>query len=300
MKQYIILVLSIVLFIHGCSDEDTAAYIVSDRTSLAITKSGIEENEINTTIEDNTSALIEESNATSDEPISVVRIVEDVNSIESKRENWYIRLVAENLSNGQVYSGARMGELEEDNASAVYSLKALNPFGGTYIDIVFEDDDAVMTGDYAVFFLRTNEKSMQKWRFTVRVSDPEAEILLQWRGIYMLEPYIDEVSRQRYEEKYIPDHTLWKHMKLIDTDTSEEIAVTAGDRLLSYRFKMNGQQERTFEWIVYDEEITTDDLKPLDNILQQDSSIEQSGSPLYTPVEFNLDHPPRIKDMGEE
>ncbi len=83
--------------------------------------------------------------------------------------------------------------------------------------LCFRDPDGVASGDYTVNF-HSYEEGIWKidGSFTVRTDDNTADILLTWRGLYVLTPYDDEEDRQRYNEYRSATNQLVKHMKLID------------------------------------------------------------------------------------
>jgi hypothetical protein len=301
MKRYILGILSvgILLFLNGCSDveEEIRKYAAEYYGKLADQGNQRTHEDHNDTSDD-TSDDGDENNDTGDsddEPeVEEVQRIVSIAEEASVRENWYVRLTVTDLSNGLVFKGAKLGELEEEDAEEKYSLKAINPFGGAFIDIVFEDPKAVVSGNYAVFFLHTDLSSEQRWRFKVRATDTDAEILLQWRGVFVLDPYTDAEERYRYREHLALHHTLWKQMKLIDMETMEEIPTEGKGVLQSYRFLMNGKEERSFEWVVSTEPLTDkmetkaygDDRRPAASKLR----IE------HAPVKFDLDHPPSFKE----
>jgi hypothetical protein len=290
MKRYILWILSagVVLLLDGCSDledeirNDIVAYYgkLADQGDHNGTSGGEDENN-DTGGSDNEPETeeIERTVSTSEE--------------EPVRKNWYIQLTATDLGNGLAFKGAKLGELDKEGAEENHSLKAFSPFGGAFIDIVFEDPKAVLHGNYALFFLRTDFSSEQRWHFKVRTADSSAEILLQWHGIFVLDAYTDREERQRYREHLVLHHSLWRQMKLIDMETLEEIPAEHDGLLQRYRFHMNGKQERSFEWVVSTEPIG--DIPESDTVLYEKAPAASISSLRHTPVKFDLDHPPVIK-----
>ena len=57
--------------------------------------------------------------------------------VETKPSNWYIRLVAEDPARKMKAGDTQLGALEISDAVEKHTLKALTPFGGSYLDIVF-------------------------------------------------------------------------------------------------------------------------------------------------------------------
>jgi hypothetical protein len=298
MKRYILWVLSLgILFaLNGCSDleDEIRKYADSYYAQLATQKNQATQEDQNGTSDEEDDN--NDTGGSDDEPEveEVQRVVSTVEK-DAVRENWYIRLSVTDLSNNLVFKGAKLGELEEENATVNYSLKALNPFGGAFIDLVFEDPQAAVSGKYAVFFLHTDLSSEQRWRFKVRTTDTDAEILLQWRGVFVLEPYTDTEGRQRYREHLVLHHTLWKQMKLIDTETSEEIVAEWDGTLVHYRFSMDGKSERVFEWVVSTEPLP-DKLDTEVQSEEKSAVVPNKASVDTSDVTFDLDHPPAIKE----
>lgn len=122
--------------------------------------------------------------------------------------------------------------------------------GSDYIDIVFQDPAGVDVGDYKTNFQQFSENSEYRWRFTVRTDNTNANIALTWRGLYVLNPYIDDQDRQRYEERRSMTDLLIRNMQLIDVDTGNTMNVLSGNHAKVYYFNMNGKSEKTFEWVV--------------------------------------------------
>ncbi len=169
---------------------------------------------------------------------------------ENAATNWYIRLVAEDISKNLLSSDAQLGVLEEDNTVTKHTLSAFPPMGGNYLDIVFRDPVGVEPGDYKSNFHAYADNTEQRWQFTVRTDNVNDQIALSWRGLYVLTPYIDDEGRQRYREVRSMTNPLIRNMQLRDVQTGAVFGVLSGSEPKVYYFNMNGQSERTFEWIV--------------------------------------------------
>ena len=221
--------------------------------------------------------------------------------VETKPSNWYIRLVAEDPVRAMKAGDTQLGELEVSDAVEKHTLKALSPFGGSYLDIVFGDPSGVDTGDYKVNFHVYEEGSEGRWQFTVRTDDVNADILLTWRGLYVLTPYIDDQDRQRYKEYRSLTNPLIKNMKLIDVSNSTEIAAAVDGKVQTYSFNMEGQTERTFEWVVQTDEVTipvqVSKLSTLQaKAIQKDATADIESSMSKKAESFDLTKPPMIKE----
>ena len=88
--------------------------------------------------------------------------------VETKPSNWYIRVTAEDPARGMKTNSTQLGELEVDDAVEKHTLKALKPFGGTYLDVVFKDPVGVESGEYKVNFHKYEEGMDDSWHFTVK------------------------------------------------------------------------------------------------------------------------------------
>ena len=168
--------------------------------------------------------------------------------VETPPHNWYMRLVAEDPARGLKAGDAQLGQLEAEDATSKHSLHSFGHFGKNYLDIVFEDPEGIEAGDYKSNF-HSYQNTEDRWRFTVQTNDSAAEIILSWRGIYVLEPYIDTAGRTRYKEYRSLSNPLGAAMKLIDTATGEEVPAFIDGKAQLYTFSMDGQTSKTFEWV---------------------------------------------------
>ncbi len=240
MKKKTIILFALVLMLVGCdSDNQNLDNTIGVNT------------ETSNTLPDGESQTEEiDENSTSTEETTVKPII-----VETKPSNWYIRLVAEDPVRALKSSSSQLGELEENDATQEHALKALNPFDGTYLDIVFVNPDGVAAGDYKSNFHVYKEDTQDSWQFTVKTNDTTAEIQLTWQGLYVLTPYTDDQSRKRYKEYRSVTNPLIKHMKLVDIVSGKEIAAMVDGKVEVYTFNMDGQNERIFEWVVQNEEL---------------------------------------------
>ena len=209
---------------------------------------------------------------------------------EDDPSNWYIRLVAEDVTRGLKCANTQLGEVDADDAVAEHTLKAIKPFGHNYLDIVFHNPDDVEPGEYKSSFHRSDNETIQRWRFTVRSSDANADIELSCSGLYVLTAYRDDQARVRYSEHTDDNLSLMQRMKLIDIKTGAEKAVMAGDSPLHYQFNMEGAEERQFEWVVGLIPVVTS------NGLQDESAsvpVMQQRNHIDHGSRFDLSHPPQ-------
>ncbi len=218
---------------------------------------------------------------------------------EKKPSNWYIRLVVEDPARIMKSNSSKLGALEVSDAVHGHTLKALTPFGSSYLTVIFGDPDGVEPGEYKTNFHTYSKNVEDHWRFTVKSDDVNAQIILTWRGLYVLTPYVDAQGRTRYKEYRSLSNPLNKHMKLIDTSNGEEMAAMVEGKIQSYTFTMGGN-ERSFEWVVQSEEVVlpsqASKLSTLKaKALQKDAKAAQKKIMQKQAESFDLSTPPIIK-----
>jgi len=218
--------------------------------------------------------------------------------VEKKAKQWYIRLVAEDPVRNMKTSGTQLGELEADDAVEKHTLKALTPFGGLYLDIVFQDPDGVAPGEYKVNFHKHEENAEDRWRFTVKTDsgNVNADILLSWKGVYVLTPYTDAQNRLRYREFRSVTNPIIKQMKLVDTVTGEEIPAAVNGEVQTYTFNMNGATSRRFEWVVQENEVVISAKQSRVHTLKRDAKVLYKEADGLKKESFDLSKPPMIKE----
>ena len=204
--------------------------------------------------------------------------------------NWYIRLVAEDVTRGLRSANTQLGEIDADDAVAEHTLKAIRAFDRNYLDVVFQNPDDVGAGDYKSSFHRYDDEAVQRWRFTVRSSDVNADITLHWRGPYVLSAYTDDQLRTRYYEHTDDNLSLAQRMKLIDLKTGQEMAVITNDSRVSYPFNMEGAYERQFEWVVATMPVVNQ--SGLQDVVTSASVVQQRSYPHNIKPHFDLSKPP--------
>ena len=222
---------------------------------------------------------------------------------EVKPTNWYIRVTAEDPARNMKTASTQLGQLEADDAVEKHTLKSLTPFGGTYLDVVFKDPAGVESGEYKVNFHKYAEETEDRWSFTVK-TDPRntnAKILLSWRGVYVLKPYTDDQSRQRYSEYRSTTNPIIKNMKMVDSVTGKEIPAVVNGKIQTYTFNMNGSQTRTFEWVVQTEEVNLPAQESKMSTLQakalkMDAKVQSKQIEAAKAKSFDLTKPPVIKE----
>ncbi len=221
------------------------------------------------------------------------------NTEETKPSNWYIRLTVEDPARAMKSSSSQLGALEVSGVVEDHTLKANTPFGNSYLGIVFVDPDGVEPGAYKTNFHAYGENVEDRWRFTVRTDDADAQILLSWRGLYVLTPYVDDQGRTRYKEYRSLSNPLNKHMKLVDTSTGDEMLAIVEGKVQTYTFTMDGN-ERTFEWVIQNEELVLSQQTAKFSTLKakairMDAKVEQEKMMQKKAESFDLSKPPMIQ-----
>ena len=170
--------------------------------------------------------------------------------VETIPKDWYIRIVAKELTREFKTENTQLGVLKEDNTPLKHSLKALAPFGSSYLDVVFIDPDGLPSGEYKSSFYDSSDSLDNVWNMRVKTDNASASIELSWRGLYILTSYVDGQNRTRYREKHSSSNPLIKYMKLIDITSGQEIPAIYDGKLQKYKFSMDGQTTKNFQWVV--------------------------------------------------
>jgi hypothetical protein len=94
-------------------------------------------------------------------------------------------------------------------------------------------------------------------------------------------------------------------MKLVDSSNGKEIAAVVDGKVQSYSFNMEGQTERTFEWVVQvDEVMISEQISKLSTLqakaIQKDASINKVKILSKKAETFDLNKPPMIKEDNNE
>jgi hypothetical protein len=285
-KKTIIVLVTLGLLLNGCNQGGSS---VAEQATVS-TEVSTDDNNTHDESTENT----EENSTTITEETTEVEYHKPVVE-ETKPSNWYIRLVAEDVNRGLKSASAQLGELEESDAVSKHTLKSLSPFGGSYLDVVFKDPAGVKEGEYKTNFHVYNESSEDRWQFMVKTDDANADISLTWRGLYVLTPYIDQQDRQRYKEYRSVTNPLIRQMKLVDSSNGNEIAAAVNGKVQTYSFNMDGQTERTFEWVVETEEVNIS--TPSSKVLTPQKKVLRSKTLRQKKSEsFDLTQPPMIKE----
>ena len=217
--------------------------------------------------------------------------------IETNPSNWYIRIVAQDITRGLKREDAQLGQLEVSNATSQHTLRSYYDFDG-YFDVLFVDPVDVPTGQYRSNFHTYQNSTADRWSFTVMSSDTTIDVAISVRGLYVLTPY-QEDERIMYKEYHSTTNPLLKQMKLVDTATGSEIAAVQDGKIQIYNFNMNGQTTRTFEWVVETQEVN---IPKVSQRSVQRSAKPQTASSITQQIfkeekieTFDINKPPFLK-----
>ena len=188
------------------------------------------------------------SSASSDAGTQPAPLRVSVPQHDSEPKNWYIRLHAEIPALKLSTSAASFGELNRPDALRNNSLKAIQPFSGTYVDIVFENPAGLGSGKYSSVFYPYRADAPQSWNFSIRTSASNATVLLSWSPLYVLSPYRDNYGRIRYAQHPEKMNPLLKKMRVVDEQSGRTLPAIQGTNLPVFRIQMNGQTSRRFRW----------------------------------------------------
>lgn len=244
------------------------ALLIEPNTSVTdLENNSNEENEENEEIESNTS-ITEVENNSSVESEEEVLLDKDILKEEPSKQ-WYIRLVIEDLSNHLKTASTQLGQVDSSRAIEDFNLKALRPFGSRYLDVVFKNPIGMDAGEYKSDFHIVNN-TVDTWNFTVKSHDTNAMMVLGYRGLFVLNPYIDSEDRERYTEVRMQRHPLLAEMVLIDISENKAIHVQLNGKMNEYLFSMNGQKEKHFRWEI--QPLNTKDRSLRSSFVSKDSS----------------------------
>jgi len=210
--------------------------------------------------------------------------------LEQPAESWYVRLEAEATERKLITYSAQLGVVDEADASQKYSLSHYPPMV-PYIDIRFEDPSNIVAGNYKSYFQEYTPNIEKSWIFTVRSDDPNANVVLSWRGLYVLKAEENELGEREYKEYLSLSNPILKYMQLTDEVTGKRIPIIRNKEIQSISFNMDGSTERRFRWELLNEEVNTTD--PITSKRASARIVKQIV--IHNEVaEFDMDRPPVI------
>ncbi len=190
---------------------------------------------------------------------------------------------------------AQLGQLEATDAVEKHTLKALRPYGRNYLDIVFKDPDGVSAGEYKVNFHVHQDGSEDSWHFTVKTDDDQSNLIVTWRGLYVLSPYVDDQGRTRYREYRSTTNPLLKKMQVVDEKSGEVLPVVSDNKTPAFIINMDGENTRSFRWelLTQNTNATTPSAAPVRVQRAARRFIREVSEPRES--EFDLTKPPMIE-----
>ena len=209
---------------------------------------------------------------------------------ETKATNWYVRLVAEAPQRGLKTFSSQLGQVDEENATTRYSLSYLEPLA-PYIDIKFNDPEGLQEGDYKAYIQQYHEGSEAFWRFEVKSDDPNADILLSWRGLYVLTPYTDQQGKHRYKEYVSRSNPLLKFMRIVDEEDGTIYNIIDDNIISTITFNMDGNYVKTFRWELLQEEVVQSSARRSSVMASRKMKREESSSK----ASFDMFSPPFLQ-----
>ena len=218
--------------------------------------------------------------------------------VETKPTDWYIRIVAQDITRDLKSESAQLGALNVSDAIQTHTLRAYYDFDG-YLDVLFVDPAGVVPGQYRSNFHTYQEDVEESWTFTVMTNDPTVDMSLTWRGLYVQTPYEDD-GRIVYKEYRSTTNPLIKQMKLVDVQTGTEMAAVKDGKTQTYTFNMDGQTQRTFKWVVETQEVSISQAvqrsAARNTVSREDVSVRKAAIREEQMETFDLNNPPFLKD----
>ena len=217
-------------------------------------------------------------------------------TVETEASEWYVRLVAEDVARGMKTQSAQLGQLEATDAVEKHTLKALRPFGGSYLDIVFKDPNGVSAGEYKVNFHVHEDGSADTWHFTVKTDDKNSDLIITWRGLYVLSPYVDAQGRTRYREYRSTTNPLLEKMQVVDEKSGNVLPAVKNGTAPAFVVNMGGESTRRFRWELLTQNVNTTATSAAPIRIQHAARrfIKEVSEPRQPA--FDLNKPPMIEE----
>jgi len=207
----------------------------------------------------------------------------EIKKTMTKAKNWYIKIVAINQSDNITISDTKFGELETKNTD-IYNLKTYNKFDTTNFNISLISNQQKFK---SLFY--THNDQTKKWSFKLNSDNKNADILLTWQGIYVLEKFTDKYNRTRYKEYRYTKNPIVNYLKLIDKQNGVEIPAIQNSKICKYQFNMNGKKSREFEWVLNDIPINSKTFKQTPTHKQVIQKTKINSFDLHTPPAIDRD-----------
>ena len=208
---------------------------------------------------------------------------------EEKAKNWYVYLVAEAPQRGLISYSAQLGQVDEPDASQKYSLHYLEPIA-PYVDIRFINASEESADNYKSLIKSYNEGVATSWRFEVLSDDPNAEIILSWRGIYVLNPYTSSDGNSAFKTYVSRKNPILKYMRIVDESDESTIPIIIDYKIQSISFNMNGSNSHQLRWELLNEEVVNSSpsgsmslSSRRKDVQRKEHNVQENAVDMFTP-----------------
>jgi hypothetical protein len=170
------------------------------------------------------------------------------------QQEWYVRLIAVAEDGNLVDQNNVLGQLQESmDIYDRHDLVELDPFAAPYLSLSFPHHDwGDRAGDYTSDYHLVNTAAADEWVFEVHSDDAYRNIDLYWDGLYLLEgTWTQDTGKKTWTQSKVMDESvLYKRMVLEDLDLGVAIPAVQDGVVNNYSFNMNGQNVRSFRWVM--------------------------------------------------
>lgn len=171
------------------------------------------------------------------------------------QKGWYVKLTVE--SDTLKDESTVLGYLEgASDSKDRYDSEAFSS-SGLYTTIYHEDFGSTKNyrSDYRAY-TAVGEK-YDTWTIKVNSGDTNADVTLSWNGI----TYVTKKSKGGFTEELQTQSPELILMRLVDVETGDIILAEENDMQIS--FNMEGQKERTFQWILLKDGDPEPEVQPI-------------------------------------
>lgn len=172
-------------------------------------------------------------------------------------QQWYLRLTVVSPDDSSLRDkGNVLGQLDDsESGKDSHDLIELNPFASPYLTLVFPHEEWLDPGNYSSDYHATDADNADEWVFDILSDDAYRNITLYWDPVKLVERMDDAVSGKKGSNKSSKMDSaddLIERMWLEDTLTGERIYAIDSGQLQSYTFNMEGENTRSFRWVMED------------------------------------------------
>ena len=169
--------------------------------------------------------------------------------VHKPQNGWYVSTTVSvlNTANDKTYKGtnpAVLGRLDQAvDGFGKYDVPTFVSVVTRKAAVVFVKDDwDERSGEYHGDFHDTKGQK-DSWEMTVFSSVPDAEVTLEWDGLYAL-----TANENGFDNEKILDSRTLEDLHLVDTVTGEVTDAIYDGQLNTYTFDMGEEGSRTFIW----------------------------------------------------